>query len=392
MGTPTSTAETAWIGFTARMARLGQELAGPPFPTGKRATSEGYRYLSRLLVNGLQWAVEFADPDFPAFYRHDDDVTKWGGPNVDNTYLRARVRAGNTYRIVGNGASSHGFLISTHEGDMQLEQYGVYAELWHDDLVTDDDGGFELIVGPDERPGNWMPLHPDATNITIRQYFNDWTCHTPGEFAIERMGSEGEAPPPISPEALAERLNDAGSWIEASVRYWNQYVEGAHAECGDNTLQPPRSAKGGAEDIAYGAGFFKLAEDETFVIEGEPPDAWSWNIMLYTMGWMESLDFANRLTSLNGTQIHLDPDGRYRVVIAHRDPGVPNWIDTTGLEQAMIAYRYIRTANRPVPTGSVVKLPELRATLPASTPQSTPEGRTRQIRIRQRHVARRFRR
>lgn len=388
MGTPGE----AWTDFAARLATMGAALALPPFPAGARATSEGYRYLGRLMMVGWQWAVEFGDPDFPAFYRHDDDVTKWGGPNVDNTYLRARVRAANSYRIVGNGATTHGFLLSTHEGDMQLEQYGVYAEKWHDELTTDPDGTFELILSAEPHGGNWMPLDPRATNLTIRQYFDDWGQETPGEFRIERVGAEGEAPPPITAQVLAERLRDAGDWIEASLHYWNRYVARAHAETGDNVLLPPRSAPGGAEDIAYGSGFFDLAEDEAFLIEGEAPDAWTWNIMLYNLGWMESLDFANRPTSRNGTQIHIDPDGRYRVVIAHQDPGVPNWIDTTGLGQAMIAYRYVRTANRPVPEGRVVEVADLAAALPPGTPQITPEMRRQEISVRQRHVARRFRR
>jgi hypothetical protein len=32
----------------------------------------------------VQWEIDFADPDFPRFYRHDDDVPMWGGPNVDD--------------------------------------------------------------------------------------------------------------------------------------------------------------------------------------------------------------------------------------------------------------------------------------------------------------------
>src|SRR5919205_19942 len=107
----------SWATLSQRLASLGRDLAASPFPLGSRETAEGYRYLARLAVLGLQWAVEFNDPDTPAFYRHDDDITKWGGPNVDNRYLRARVDGKNAYRIVGNGSSSHGFVISELEGD-----------------------------------------------------------------------------------------------------------------------------------------------------------------------------------------------------------------------------------------------------------------------------------
>ena len=311
-----------WPSLLDRLGGLGAELAKPPYPTGERATVDGIRYLSRLVTLGLQWCVEFGDPEFPAFYRHDDDITKWGGPNVDNTYVRARVRGGAVYRVTGNGASTHGFVISSHEGDMQLEQYGMYAERWHDDLRTDAEGNFELVIGGEPCDGNWMPLDAAATNITIRQYFNDWDHHTPGEFLIERIGSEGHAPPAIDATTLAARLDAAVEWIERSLRYWRCYIDDAFAACGSNAIIAPRGVAGGSNGIAYGSGFYDLAPDDALVIEGRAPNAWAWNFMLYNLGWFESLDFANRTTSLNGTQIHVDEDGAYRIVVAHRDPGL----------------------------------------------------------------------
>jgi hypothetical protein len=383
----------SWAVLSQRLAELGRDLAGPPFPVGPRETAEGYRYLARLAVLGMQWAVEFNDPDTPAFYRHDDDITKWGGPNVDNRYMRARVKGDRAYRITGRGTSSHGFVISALEGDMQLEEYGVYQEVWHDELVYADDGTFELVVSADRDSSapNWMALHPNTGNITIREYFNDWTRETPREFAIERIGGEGEPASPLTSELIAARLDEATRWIDRSLHYWNRYMADARDKCGVNMLQPARSALGGAKDIAYGFGFCDLADDETFVIESEPPDAWFWNYLLYNMGWFESLDIAS-VNSRNGTQITIDPDGRFRLVIAHRDPGVANWIDTTGLRETMIAYRYVRTSSQPVPSGRLVKLADLDQVLPPSTTRVTPEARCAEIAGRQRHLARRFRR
>ena len=382
----------AWARFAQRLAQLGDDLAAPPFPTGARETTEGYRNLSRLAVVGVQWALEFNDPDFPGFYRHDDDVTKWGGPNADNRYLRARVRGANAYRIVGNGSSSHGFLVSTHEGDMQLHQYGVYDEVWHDQLVTDEHGNFELVVGG-ERNGatNWIPLHPAATNITIREYFDDWARDEPGTFRIERIGGEGEPQPPITPALLAARLDEATEWVGESLHYWNRYMADVRAKVPANVLQSAGAAQGGANDIAYGFGIVELADDEAYLIEGDAPDAWFWNFLLYNDGWFESLDIANRPTSRNGSQMAIDADGRFRLVIAHADPGVVNWLDTTGLRATMLAYRYVRTATKPVPTGRVVKLAELAGALPADTRRCTPTERRAEIAVRQRHIARRFR-
>jgi hypothetical protein len=383
----------SWATLSQRLAGLGEDLVSAPFPTGARESAEGFRYLARLAVLGLQWAIEFNDPDTPAFYRHDDDITKWGGPNVDNRYLRARVSGDRAYRISGRGSSSHGFVISALEGDMQLEEYGVYSEVWHDELSCDDDGNFELVVSADRDTAapNWMSLHPQTGNITIREYFNDWTRETPRDFAIERIGGEGEPALPLTAEEMARRLDEATRWIGTSLHYWNRYMAEARDKCGRNTLQPARSALGGAKDIAYGFGFCDLADDEAFVIEGEPPDAWFWNYLLYNLGWFESLDIAS-VSSRNGTQIAVDPDGRFRLVIAHRDPGVANWIDTTGLRETMIAYRYVRTASQPIPSGRVVKFADLDRELTGTTARITPDERRAEIAMRQRHLATRFRR
>ena len=179
--------DDAWRRFSQHIGELGRALPDPPFPQSERETTDGYRYLTRLMVIGLQWAIEFADPDFPAFYRHDDDVTKWGGPNVDNTYLRARVRADNAYRIVGSRGSAHGFLISECEGDMQLEQYGVYDEIWDDQLHG---GTARLSCLQRARLPATTAIGYDcipSRNITCARYFKDWSRETRRR-RIERLG------------------------------------------------------------------------------------------------------------------------------------------------------------------------------------------------------------
>ena len=38
----------------------------------------------------------------------------------------------------------------------------------------------------------------------------------------------------------------------------------------------------------------------------------------------------------------LEPDGTFRIVVAHRDPGLPNWIETTGLTHLSVNVRAVR--------------------------------------------------
>jgi hypothetical protein len=80
------------------------------------------------------------------------------------------------------------------------------------------------------------------------------------------------------------------------------------------------------------------------------------------------------------------------MVLSTRDPGVQNWLDTEGHSSGSLAYRWIWTKDMPTPTATVVKLAELRAHLPADTPSFDAAQRSEQIRVRRRHVERRFRR
>jgi hypothetical protein len=83
-------------------------------------------------------------------------------------------------------------------------------------------------------------------------------------------------------------------------------------------------------------------------------------------------------------------------VIAHADPGVQNWIDTSGHPEGFLTPRwaYSKTPapeDWPTISAKVVPLSEVRTQLPDNTPAFTPEERRREIAIRQRHVRKRFR-
>jgi hypothetical protein len=48
-----------------------------------------------------------------------------------------------------------------------------------------------------------------------------------------------------------------------------------------------------------------------------------------------------------------------RIVVAHEDPGLPNWIDTVGHAQGTMCFRWIRATEHPQPRTRVVKRAEL---------------------------------
>lgn len=387
------TIETAWADFHSRMAALGELITGPDYPADSRLRAEGFRYLTRLQHFALQWFVEFGDPNHPAFMRFDDDVTRWGAPNSDNNYLRARIAAGNVYRITGNLTGTKEILLSIQAGDMALGRPEVLQEFTFEDLKLGNDGSVEILVGGERAGDNWLPLEDGADHFLVRQYILDWEHGPIAELQIERVAAPGEAlAPTLTGEQLAAALDQAANWVEKSTVYWHGYVAMISQNTKANTLMKPRRPVGAAVNMLFGGTCWDLAEDEALIIEFDPPQATYWSFQMYSPTWLETLDFTNRLTSLNNGQARIDSDGRVRIIVAHRDPGYQNWLDTTGLTTGLMSYRWVRPVNAPEPVSRVVRIDELQSEFPAETPRFSVEQRRLQLEARRRGVARRFRR
>ncbi|MDQ1381242.1 MAG: hypothetical protein QOJ71_1961, partial [Actinomycetota bacterium] len=68
-----------------------------------------------------------------------------------------------------------------------------------------------------------------------------------------------------------------------------------------------------------------------------------------------------RTASLNRASTTLEPDGSFRMVLAHSDPGVPNWIDTEGKGFGMVFWRFfLPEGDVETPKATVMKLADVR--------------------------------
>lgn len=385
----------AWRAFCEALATTGERILADDFPADAHGRAEGRRHLARLTVMALQSHLEYGDVDFPAFHRYDDDVVKWGGPNVDNQYLRARIDPTGTYRIVGYVSGVRELIVSTHEGDMQLEQYGVFAERRLDELTVRVDGTLDLVVGgaepePARRADlDWIPLDPAARIVMIRVYVSDWQHDALPWFDIERIDRGAALPPPLDPGGVADGLGRAAEWVDRSVVYWRDYLERGPVRRIVNSLTAPRGAAGGSSRILYGAGWWELVPGEVLAIEFTPPACDYWSIQLYSTPWFESLDVRNRLNSYNAATAAVDADGVVRLVVGERDPSLANWLDTECRPTGMISYRFVGAADAPTPVAAVVAHDELPAHWPGSVVVDAAR-RAEQIAARRRGIARRF--
>ena len=136
-------------------------------------------------------------------------------------------------------------------------------------------------------------------------------------------------------------------------------------------------------------GRFDLEPDEALILEFDPPKGVYWSISLGNP-WLETINYGRHQSSLNGHQSAVDADGLVRFVLAARDPGVANWLDTAGFSNGAMLLRCVRTESAPVPVSRIVKIDEVAAKLPSDTQMTSPAERAGVIAARRRAVHGRF--
>lgn len=438
----------------ARNAIDHPELMPPP--ASDRNLAEGYRYLMGYLHSAIERAFH-DDPQRPQFRNALSVITRGTIDNADAIYFYApldgrqsylvRGRTGDTRHWRGEPGTSGGpkaphYLIfeassgdlTGDSGDLDELRPGVRSQTGRLDssaIEVEADGTFEILLAP-SRPegfsGNFIatlkrvdkphPTHsamgPEryASYLSGRQLFNDWEFEQAIHLEITPLDTGDEPPAPYSAGQAATEIRRMGDIVRGQLHFWNAFWTipmGAYGERGGSLpgVAFPRNAfnrinaasgatGGGMSTNLYAGGVFELGEDEALIIENRisrQPDYIGFQLSNL---WGESLDYANRTGSLNGHQSVPDADGVLRLVIAHRDPGVPNWLDTGGHREGFMAPRWAYSETPPQeqwPGITAVKVPfgEIRAQLPGQTPVTTPQQRRAQIALRQRHVQRRFR-
>jgi hypothetical protein len=258
---------------------------------------------------------------------------------------------------------------------------------------TDADGGIQLWIGGAQRPGNWLASAPNAEFLLVRQLFNDWEHEAPGDFFIEREEAHWPAPPPRT-DWMAGRLRKLACWLEKGGTLWENMSRG-FLSMEPNTLRVhmPEAAgeRAGASGQAYGMGNFQCGRDEAVIVEFRPPRCHHWGVSLANWYW-ECIEYASRQCSLNGAQASLDGDGVFRAVIAHEDPGVPNWLDPAGNQRGTIIVRFVHADAVPEVRFRRVPLEGIRSALPRATPRVDPATRAAILQRRRHAVIRRYRR
>ncbi|MET0545067.1 MAG: hypothetical protein ABWZ40_02045 [Caulobacterales bacterium] len=314
--------------------------------------------------------------------------SRWGVDNPDNVYRIAPVDGASSYEVKvqrhGAGCVQFSFLIYSHFvgedghfGDVDKPQGGLRS----DEIQWNGDGSFTLTIDPN--PANGRPNHiqtaGDTKQLLIRNSMSDWSKERPLGMAIKRIGGPAAAPPEDD-GALALRC---AKFLDALTQInlaWKKQSLFGHWQ--DNVLCQPygRGRKWGFA----ASGNFDLAEDEALVVTIDPLDALYIGYSLTDL-WIASLDHVDQQSSLNIAQARKNADGTFTYVIAAKDPGFDNWLDTGGLRQGSMLYRWQELPSQPekadgaVKSVAVVKLKDLDSALGGCAHFITPAERARVI-------------
>jgi hypothetical protein len=374
----------AWDHLLETLRRSADVVLGDSVPGEPMDRASGFRHLLVLLGVGIDELLRRGLDQVPAVKPSGMDAAyKWGMECPDCIYVGSALKGGMTYRLWGNRGTAR------YVGLQVMAGMASSFNALIDDFELGPNGEFEIFVSAEPHEGNWIPLDEGATMLVVRHFFYDWEHEAPVTMSIEPLSGPthvGERSSGDPKAVMARQVIALGDFLEENLKFFLGFSNPQ----APNTFLPPLdgTAMGAAAENRPVIGSWKLAPDEALIIEVTPPEGVYWS---YSLGnvWWETIDYGNRQSSLNGFQASVDGDGKVRVVVAHHDPGVANWLDTAGHSEGPIILRCVRTDTAPVPITKLVPYDRLIEELP-DTRRVSPAERTAAIDIRRRAVSRRF--
>ena len=345
---------------------------------------EQYRAdLYRQLVMNISYAYF---QYFQSNSDHPEFMPLWNSvfllqPNPDDVYYWAPLDGKKRYRIVGDRGTIYMLNFQFGRGMIgMVETVGQQHSSYLDDeeITVGPDGKFEILLSatPPEPgyQGTWHQIRDDVDYVLIRMRSYDWGNEVDTRMAIECL----DAPlrkRRMSIAEIHERLEGALTLSERLCDLFYGLQNANLARCGKNKFELTTHEGIGLVNQYYWNAAFEVFEDEALIIETElPQKARYWNVQVNDP-YFNQVEFVYRQASLNAHQARLDSDGKFRAVVAHTDPGVPNWLDCGGFTEGTLFGRWTQCDSHPMPTLKRVMLADVRQHLPADTPVVSEEER-----------------
>ena len=395
--------DAAWLSFWNDFAECRKVIFGNPFyDYSPQTRTQGHNLLFQMLSIAYQVVIEPRQLYPTVNHFALSPSTSWGGPSPDSAFQLIFLDGRESYRLWGQRNTVRHVTIGTYRGfpgDADSSQLGFYEVTR--DFEVEPDGSFEIGLSADEQPGNWIRLDRDSSNnlVQFRQIHLDWDNEMPASFHVERVDIDEVKPNwEHGEDQLAERIARAGEMMLAQTRAMTGFLVYARGQVDGrvNTFFTIANADTanfqGGDYVEYIIATYELDEDEALIVEADAPvKSLYWNFQLLDI-WAQNLGgtFFTQ-SSLNSEQIAFGTDGKIRLVIACKDPGVANWLDAFDNPVGMLSYRVYEAVRPPVPKITRVKLADLDKHLPTDTARMDPEQRKERLRARRRAAMQRWR-
>ncbi len=368
--TDNSNSYQEFLGF---MQQVDTEfLSEQRFVTDPNDIAEGQHMLLHLIKAGIDVWVD-NDASRPRFAPLASSVLKWGGEGPDNPTFCAPLSNKHRYRIRGKMTSEVYISFTVYTGKEEGDwNDGVVSALNHTEFKRDKDGNFEIMIEQSATAGQ---LHTEAGKpccVVARHYFEDeitamakpdLRCN----IEIECLNDPG-FPRPLKPTSLSQKLRAAQVFVtgqtldrpmpgEAEPPSW--FSMNPNVLPVPEKFVPTEGGGAGAIDNTYCAGLVLIQEDEALVVTGRWPECVYGNVC-YWNRYQQNTDYRYRSGSLNRKQMQLNDDGSFTFVVAHKNPGINNWLDTEGHMMGNIYFRFLMTEGELIqPRCELVKFADL---------------------------------
>ena len=402
---------SAWKQFCRQLEEAGDSVFKETNPATSLHRADAFRFLTQNLGQAFDLALETRNTQFPVLHAFCTPFCKLGGDNADFVYQQAWIDANSVYRISGNRGTAR-FLNFAVQGPRPTSKPGdpnwrnlhepfgdtPEANLFGHDMAFGWDGSFELYIGGERQGPNWLPTTAGTRKLFIRQGFDAWS-ELPARMRIERIGMSEPRPVP-TPQELISAMEWAGNFLTTMMRdnpdWAYEFAEDVDPDQLNRFPTERRDLNNPVYNVekdrkrgrAPAAMCWKLAPDEALVIEWEANDIF-W-MMTNMSVFLNSMDYLYRPVSYSPSRTKVDSDGKIRMVMAHRDPGFHNWVDTQGFERGILCNRNMLTDRKTDFRTQVVRHAQLRDLLPSDCAMVTPQQRSLQLHERFRSILRRY--
>lgn len=358
--------------FDALRYTFDTHCDGWPLDNGSLDIIEGVRQSIRLWSAGYLSFLE-GDPAYPTLLRMQSPWRQMQLPSPDAVYHYTRLNGAYTYRIKGKRGSAHVFQLSTWNNNCSsLTDYRLVAKA---DSATDErlsaDSEVDIILSRTPHEGLWLELPEGECELFIRQYYADWDTEKPAELVIERVGAI-YPPPSLTQEVFNERMKMVNDWLRTQSNYFVKSVR-RHLAANPGQMEQLDIPEA-FQDNRYIVGHYRCEMDEAILLEFTPPKGVFWSLQLSNIAW-EAMDYHMRQSSLNHHQAAVDTDGNVRMIISQRDPGIANWLDSSGRSLGLLAGRWYRCDDAPRPTLRKIAFDRIDTELPADALRLSAEER-----------------